>query len=138
MTLAPGLTNQIIITVQESETARASGGELLPLVFSTPRLVSYLEKTAHESIVPYLVEGQSSVGTIVNVRHMAATPVGMQIRFTSELIAIKGRRLTFRVEAWDEAEQIAEGEHERFIIDLSRFNRRLTEKQSMLKGQGRT
>lgn len=138
MTLAPGLTNQIIITVQESETARASGGERLPLVFSTPRLVSYLEKTAHESIVPYLVEGQSSVGTIVNVRHMAATPVGMQIRFTSELVAIEGRRLTFRLEAWDEVEQIAEGDHERFIIDLSRFNRRLTEKQSMLKGQGRT
>jgi len=138
MTLAPGLTNQIIITVQESETARASGGERLPLVFSTPRLVNYLEKTAHESIVPYLVEGQSSVGTIVNVRHMAATPVGMQIRFNSELVAIEGRRLTFRVEAWDEVEQIAEGEHERFVIDLSRFNRRLTEKESMLKGQGRT
>lgn len=138
MTLAPGLTNQIIITVQESDTARASGGERLPLVFSTPRLVSYLEKTAHESIVPYLAEGQSSVGTIVNVRHMAATPVGMQIRFTSELVAIEGRRLTFRVEAWDEVEQIAEGEHERFIIDMSRFNRRLTEKQSLLKDQGRS
>lgn len=133
MTLALGLTNQIIITVSESDTARASGGDRLPAVFSTPRLVSYLEKTAHESIVPYLEEGQTSVGTVVNIRHLAATPVGMQIRFTSELIAIEGRKLTFKVEAWDEVEQIGDGEHERFIIDQSRFNRRLTEKMTLIK-----
>lgn len=133
MTLVIGLTNQIIITASESDTARASGGERLPSVFSTPRLVSYLEKTAHESIVPYLDEDQTSVGTVVNIRHLAATPVGMQIRFTSELIAMEGRKLTFKVEAWDEVEQIADGEHERFIIDQNRFNRRLTEKQALIK-----
>ncbi len=133
MNPAIGLTNQIIITVSESDTARASGGERLPAVFSTPRLVSYLEKTAHESIVPYLEDGQTSVGTVVNIRHLAATPVGMQIRFNSELIAIEGRKLTFKVEAWDEVEQIGEGEHERFIIDQTRFNRRLTEKTALIK-----
>lgn len=133
MPLSLGLTNQIIITVMETDTARAAGGERLPQVFSTPRLVSFLERTAHESIIPFLEEGQSSVGTIVNIRHLAATPVGMQIRFHSELVAIEGRKLTFKVEAWDEVEQIADGEHERFIIDESRFNRRLTEKQALIK-----
>lgn len=133
MPLALGLTNQIIITVMETDTARAAGGKRLPQVFSTPRLVSFLERTAHESILPFLEEGQSSVGTIVNIRHLAATPVGMQIRFHSELVAIEGRKLTFKVEAWDEVEQIADGEHERFIIDESRFNRRLTEKQALIK-----
>lgn len=133
MPLALGLTNQIIITVMETDTARAAGGERLPQVFSTPRLVSFLERTAHESIIPFLEEGQSSVGTIVNIRHLAATPVGMQIRFHSELVAIEGRKLTFKVEAWDEVEQIADGEHERFIIDETRFNRRLTEKQALIK-----
>ena len=133
MPLSLGLTNQIIITVMETDTARAAGGERLPQVFSTPRLVSFLERTAHESILPFLEEGQSSVGTIVNIRHLAATPVGMQIRFHSELVAIEGRKLTFKVEAWDEVEQIADGEHERFIIDESRFNRRLTEKQALIK-----
>lgn len=133
MPLALGLTNQIIITVMETDTARATGGKRLPQVFSTPRLVSFLERTAHESILPFLEEGQSSVGTIVNIRHLAATPVGMQIRFHSELVAIEGRKLTFKVEAWDEVEQIADGEHERFIIDESRFNRRLTEKQALIK-----
>lgn len=133
MPLALGLTNQIIITVMETDTARAAGGERLPQVFSTPRLVSFLERTAHESIIPFLEEGQSSVGTIVNIRHLAATPVGMQIRFHSELVAIEGRKLTFKVEAWDEVEQIADGEHERFIIDETRFNSRLTEKQALIK-----
>lgn len=132
MTLAPGLTNEIILTVSEEDTARAAGGEQLPPVFSTPRLVSYLEKTAHESIFQSLDEGKTSVGTIVNIRHLAATPVGMQIRFHSELIAINGPRLTFKVEAWDEVEQIADGEHERFIIDQTRFQRRLNEKLTLI------
>lgn len=133
MPLAPGLTNQIIITVKETDTARAAGGGTLPEVFSTPRLVSYLEKTSHEMILPYLDEGMTSVGTVVNISHLAATPVGMQIRFTSELLSVDGRRLTFKVEAWDEVEKIGQGEHERFIIDPNRFNRRLAEKQALVK-----
>lgn len=133
MPLAPGLTHQIVITVNESDTARAAGGGTLPEVFSTPRLVSYLEKTSHEMILPFLAEGQTSVGTVVNISHLGATPVGMQIRFTSELLSVDGRRLTFKVEAWDEVEKIGAGEHERFIIDPTRFNRRLAEKQALVK-----
>lgn len=133
MTLAPGLTHQIVITVKESDTARAAGGGNLPEVFSTPRLVSYMEKTSHEMILPYLAEGQTSVGTVVNISHLAATPVGMQIRFTSELLSVDGRRLTFKVEAWDEVEKIGTGEHERFIIDPNRFNQRVAEKQALIQ-----
>jgi predicted thioesterase len=133
MTLTPGLTGELQITVQESDTARASGGETLPPVLSTPRLIGYLERTAHQSILPYLSEGQTSVGALVNVRHLAATPVGMQVRFHSELLEVDGRRLKFKVEAWDQVEKIAEGEHDRFIIDQARFDQRLAQKQSQIK-----
>lgn len=133
MTFEPGLVNEINIIVQESETARASGGETLPAVLSTPRMIGYLERTAHLGVLPYLKEGQTTVGTVVNVKHLAATPVGMEVRFRAELTALDGRRLTFKVEAWDAVEKIAEGEHERFIIDTARFDKRLAEKQAQVK-----
>lgn len=132
MTFEPGLVNEINIIVQESETARASGGETLPAVLSTPRMIGYLERTAHLGVLPYLKEGQTTVGTVVNVKHLAATPVGMAVRFRAELTALDGRRLTFKVEAWDAVEKIAEGEHERFIIDTARFDKRLAEKQAQV------
>ena len=130
MTMEAGLVNQTQIVVQEDDTARASGGETLPSVLSTPRMISYLERTAHGALLPYLAEGQSSVGTSVNIRHLAATPVGMTVRFRAELMAVDGRRVRFKLEAWDEVEKIAEGEHERFIIDVARFIERLVKKQS--------
>ena len=132
MALEPGLVNEIQMTVEESDTARHSGGDSLPPVFATPRLISFMERTAHESIVPFLGENQTSVGTLVNIRHLGATPVGMQVRFRAELLEVDRRRLRFKVEAWDEVEKVGEGEHERFIIDKDRFNQRLAEKQSAL------
>jgi predicted thioesterase len=128
MPLEPGLTHELTLTVQESDTARHSGGETLPPVLSTPRMIGMLERTAHRSVLPFLAEGQTTVGTLVNVRHLAATPVGMHVRFHSELLEVDRRRLRFKVEAWDEVEKIAEGEHERFIIDTARFIQRLEEK----------
>ena len=121
MTIEPGITNEIKMTVQEADTARASGGETLPPVLSTPRMISYMERTAHEALLHYFSEGQTSVGSVVNIRHLAATPVGMQVRFRAELQSVDGRRLCFRVEAWDEVDKIGEGEHERFLIDKVRF-----------------
>jgi predicted thioesterase len=91
-------------------------------------VISYLERTAHQSIVPFLGEGQTSVGTVVNLRHLAASPVGMQVRFRTELLEVDRRRLRFKIEAWDEVEKIAEGENERFIVDQVRFEARLAEK----------
>ncbi len=132
MQLEPGLTNELNMTVAEDDTARASGGGTLPLVLSTPRMISYMERTAHQALLPYLAEGQTSVGTVVNIRHLGATPVGMQVRFRAELLEVDRRRLRFKVEAWDELEKVGEGEHERFIIDQGRFDERLAQKRSMV------
>lgn len=128
MPLEPGLTNELTLIVQVADTARHSGGETLPPVLSTPRLIGMLERTSHLAVLPYLDAGQTTVGTWVNVKHLAATPVGLEVRFHSELIEVDRRRLRFKVEAWDAVEKIAEGEHERFIIDIGRFNQRLEEK----------
>ena len=129
MAIEAGIVKELTITVGESDTARASGGESLPPVLSTPRIISYLERTAHQSILPFLGDGQTSVGTVVSLRHLAATPEGMQVRFRTELVEVDRRRLRFKIEAWDEVEKIAEGEHERFIIDQVRFDERLSIKQ---------
>jgi fluoroacetyl-CoA thioesterase len=132
MPIEPGIINELKITVEVSDTARASGGESLPPVLSTPKIVSYLERTAHQSILPFLAEGQTSVGTIVTLRHLAATPVGMEVRFRTELLEVERRRLRFKIEAWDAVEKIAEGENERFIIDRARFDDRLAAKQEQI------
>jgi len=132
MPLEPGLIHEVTLTVQESDTARSSGGESLPPVLSTPRLISLLERTAHQAILPSLSAGQTSVGTLVNIRHLGATPVGMQVHFKAELVEVDGRRLRFKVEASDEMEKVAEGEHERFIIDIARFEERLRKKSAGL------
>lgn len=129
MPIEPGLVGELTHVVEEGDTARASGGETLPPVFSTPRMIGWLERTAHRSLLPYLAGGQTSVGSLVNVRHLAATPVGFTVRFRAELLEVDGRRLRFKVEAWDELEKIAEGEHERFIIDAGRFAERLEKKR---------
>lgn len=134
----PGIVNEMIRVVQETDTARSSGGESLPPVLSTPRIVSYLEQTAHQAILPYLTEGQTSVGTVISLRHLAATPVGMQARFRAELVEVDRRRLKFVIEAWDVVEKIAEGEHERFIIDQARFDERLDAKQKQAGGSTRS
>lgn len=133
MAIEPGIVNEIVMTVEESDTARSSGGETLPLVLSTPRMISFMERTAHYSLLPYLAEGQTSVGTVVNIRHLGAAPVGMQVRFRAELMEVDRRRLKFKVEAFDEMEKVGEGEHERFIIDQGKFNERLAQKQAMVK-----
>lgn len=128
MALEPGLVGEYEMVVQESDTARSSGGESLPPVLSTPRMISRMEHAAHTAILPYLAAGQTTVGTVVNVRHLGATPVGMKTRFRAELLEVDRRRLRFKVEAWDEVEKIGEGEHERFIIDVARFSERLAKK----------
>ena len=73
MPIEPGLTGEMTLIVQESDTARFSGGESLPPVFSTPRVIGLLERTSHNTILPFLAEGQGSVGAVVNIRHLAAT-----------------------------------------------------------------
>jgi len=121
MGIEPGLVNEIKITVTPDMTAEASNVTGMAPVLSTPKLISFLERTAHLAVLPLLGVGQSTVGTLVNIRHLAATPVGMEVRFRAELVEVDRRRLRFKVEAWDAVEKISEGEHERFIVDQARF-----------------
>lgn len=123
--IKPGLVNEITITVEPEHTAAAVAdkseiGRLAP-VLSTHYLVGLMEMAAHGAILPFLTADQSGVGSMINMKHMAATPVGMQVRIRAELLEVEGRRLLFKIEAWDEVEKIAEGEHERYIINWDRF-----------------
>lgn len=100
-------------------------------VLGTPFMIMLLEMAARNSMVPMLEPGYDSVGTEVNVRHLAATPMGMEATFKSEVIAVDDRRVRFKVEAFDEKEKIADGTLERFIINVERFAKRLAEKRAV-------
>ncbi len=90
-------------------------------VYATPALVTLMETASVAAVDPHLPEPMATVGTDLNIRHLAATPVGMTVRAVAELTAIDGRRLTFSVTAFDEKEQIGSGTHERYIIDTKKF-----------------
>ncbi len=117
------------LTVNESNTAEALGSGSLA-VLATPSMIALMEKTARLSVDPFLEEGQSTVGTLVNVKHLSATPVGMKVTCSTELIDIDRRRLVFHVECSDEKGIIGEGEHERFIIDAEKFMSKASAKLS--------
>jgi fluoroacetyl-CoA thioesterase len=98
-------------------------------VFATPALIALLEETAIVCVKDFLAPGHGTVGTRVDVQHLAATPVGMKIRSRATLVEIDGRRLVFEVEADDEREPIARGRHERFIVNsMEKFLNRAAEK----------
>jgi predicted thioesterase len=98
-------------------------------VLATPRMIGLMEWTCRETVFPHLDAGYDTVGTHVNVAHLAATPIGMTVTFTAEIIGVTDRRVQFRVAAFDEKEKIGEGTHERAIINVAKFATRLAEKQ---------
>lgn len=118
--LTPGLKAELTLTVTEADTAAKWGSGLVP-VFSTPALVGIMEAAAVKALEGYLPEGQTTVGGHIDVRHLAATPIGMQVCAQAELTSIDGKKLTFHIEAWDEVEKIGEALHERFVIDKEKF-----------------
>lgn len=99
-------------------------------VLSTPHMIGYMEMTARNLIKEHVEDSEDSVGTVVDVKHMAATPIGMSVRLLAEVTAVEGRRVTCRVEAWDDVEKVGEGVHERFVVDVIRFAARVQEKAS--------
>ncbi|MEP0761172.1 MAG: thioesterase family protein [Chloroflexota bacterium] len=125
--LAPGLTGQASVTVSAELTAAALGSGNVS-AFSTPALIALMEGAAVAALEGRLPDGQTSVGTRLDVRHLAATPVGMTVRATATLTEVDGRRLVFAVEAHDDAEQIGAGTHERFVVDKARFEARVAAK----------
>ncbi len=106
--------------VTEALTAKAMGSGELP-VYATPAMVTLVEETAWKSVAPALEPGQGTVGTKLDLAHLAATPLGRKVRCETELIGIDRRRLTFSAAVYDEAGKIGEGTHERFIVDNERF-----------------
>lgn len=120
MELKVGLKHEASTTVADSNTAIAFGSGGVR-AFGTPAMIGLMEKAAAELADQYLPAGQTTVGTVVNINHTAATPVGMKVTAQAELLEIDGRRLVFKVDAMDEAGPIGSGTHERFIIVLEKF-----------------
>jgi fluoroacetyl-CoA thioesterase len=118
--LSPGLHAETEHTVTDSDTASRWGSGGLP-VFSTPALVGLMEGAAVQVLDRRLPPGQTTVGAHIDVHHLAATPVGATVRTRAELEAIEGRKLVFKIQAWDDLELIGEASHDRFVIDESRF-----------------
>ena len=118
--LSPGLSAELEHTVTDADIASRWGSGGLP-VFSTPALVGLMESTAVAALTGYLSPVQTTVGGHIDVRHLAATPVGMTVRARAELTAIEGRKLIFKIQAWDEVELIGEADHDRFVIDEAKF-----------------
>ena len=117
------------IIVTKELTAMSMGSGDLD-VYATPSMIALMEGTASESVKSELDEGQGSVGTSISVKHLAATPIGMRVRCESDLIEASGRRLVFRVAAFDEKDKIGEGTHERFIISNDKFQSKANSKLS--------
>ena len=122
--IRPGLNAEIEITVTETDTAAHLGSGLVP-VYATPALVALMENAAVRALEGYLPEGQTTVGGQIDVRHLAATPVGMKVRARAELLEVNERILTFNVHAWDEEELIGEAKHIRYIVDEDKFMARV-------------
>ena len=120
MAIEVGLQGLAEALVEQADTAKEVGsGDLL--VYATPCMVALMEGAAYESIAPYLAEGESPVGTKMDVTHLSATPVGMSVRAESVVTAVEGRKVTFSITAYDEAGEIGRATHERVVIKTERF-----------------
>lgn len=128
-----GLSGTATTQVVTELTARHLGSGTVA-VFATPEMVRLMERAAVNALATHLPAGQQSVGAMIAVKHLAATPLGAVVTARAELIAIDGRRLTFHVSAHDGMELIGEGTHERALIDLARFEARVKAKSEAETG----
>ncbi|SHK50814.1 Predicted thioesterase [Selenomonas ruminantium] len=115
-----GLKNVVTEEVTQEKTAQAMGSGSLP-VYATPAMTCLMEKAATEALEPLVPEGWTTVGISLHVAHKAATPVGMQVRAEAEVTAVEGRKIIFTVRAFDDAEEIGVGTHERFAVLKEKF-----------------
>jgi predicted thioesterase len=114
------VTSDVAISFLEMEEAR---------VLSTPQMIGFMERTCRNTVLPLLDPGFDTVGTHVNVSHLAAAPIGAVVTCKVEVTAVNGRRVQFRVEVWNDSETVGEGTHERAIIDVAKFATRLAAKK---------
>ena len=125
-----GMRGEAAAVVAQEDTAQAVGSGLVP-VFATPRMIALMAQAAVNAVQSALEPGQGTVGTRLDVKHSAATPVGMKVTAQAEVIGVEGRQVVFLVTAFDDAEQIGGGTHERFIIQTDKF---LARAQGKLNG----
>lgn len=120
MDIKVGMTAQVETIVEKEDTAQLVGsGDLL--VYATPCMVALMEGAACEAIAEGLSEGETSVGTELNIQHISATPVGLEVYAKAEVTAVEGKVITFQVEAFDEAGTIGKGTHKRVVVNSQRF-----------------
>ena len=124
-----GAKGTFVLRVMPAHLANQFKDAILPEVFATPMMITAMENAALNAIRGYLDPGESAVGTVVNVRHLAATPAGHDVTAEAEVTGIDGRRVMFRVTARDETEEIGNGTHERAVIDRARSDARLAAKR---------
>jgi fluoroacetyl-CoA thioesterase len=127
--IQPGLSGEAGLLVAEEHTApRVGSGKIH--VLATPVMINVIEAAALAAIEQLLPEGHQSLGTVLNVRHIAATPVGMRVTARAFVTAVAGRTITFRVEAHDEKELIGDGTHERVVVNVAKFDQRVQRKMN--------
>lgn len=123
-TLKTGMKETLVWTVTENLCTTRGDYQ----VFSTPSMTLFVEMAAHKLALPHLKPGQGQVGVVVNIRHLAPTPIGKEVRAEVELTGVERRKLTFRVDVFDDAEKIGEATHERFVVDLDKYMAKLKAK----------
>jgi fluoroacetyl-CoA thioesterase len=127
--IQPGMAKEETFVVKDENTAIHVGSGA-SRVLATPWMIAFMERLSHRLLAENLPEGYSSVGVLVNVRHLAPTPVGEEVKVRTEVASVDGWRVNFNAQAWDHAELVGEGQHQRFVIDEARFLRRVLDKQS--------
>ena len=134
MTETPvGAKGLFALVVEPEHLASRFKDSTLPAVLATPVMIMVMENAALNAIKPYLEPGESAVGTATDIRHVAPTPVSMQVVGEAEVTRVDGRRLEFRLHATDQAEEIGTGIHQRVIVDLARLAKRLDAKPASSK-----
>src|ERR1700738_4212818 len=133
--LKPGLAGSAELLVGVEHTAPSIGSGLVP-VLATPVMINVIEAAALAAVEHLLPAGHQSLGIHLDVRHFAATPIGMRVYATAELIAVDGRTLSFRVAARDDKEPIGDGSHQRVVVNVARFDARVQKKLGTWPGGG--
>ena len=127
--IRPGLRGEVSLTVGEEHTAPSIGSGAIH-VLATPVMINLFEAAALAAVERLLSEGYQSLGTVLDIRHLAATPVGMRVTASAAVEKVEGRTILFRVEAKDEREVIGDGRHERVVVNVARFDERVQRKLS--------
>jgi len=132
--LSPGLKGAAELVVAGEHTAPRVGSGRVH-VLATPVMINLIEAAALAAIEHLLPQGYQSLGTRLDIRHFAATPVGMRVRADVEIEKVEGRSVTFRVSVADEKEPVGDGTHERMVVNVSRFDVRVKDKVAMVRGR---